>query len=110
MVSRPELTSVALAQDDTPYAGLETREIKALSPEEVEELLAGEGLGYALAAELNRYPGPREIARLEGEFRAAHLVAHLETRDVLTEGQVATYLRLRGYSGEHADPAHRHVE
>ena len=162
----------AVAQDPTPYAGFETREIKALSTEEIEGLLAGEGLGYALAAELNRYPGPRhtlafadsvglspeqrtrveaverrmreraialgreivdaegeldrlfasgsadatsveegtlEIARLEAGLRAAHLIAHLETRDVLTEGQVTTYVRLRGYSG-HPDPSHRHVD
>ena len=39
-------------------AGLTDRPIKALAPERVEELLAGRGAGYALAAELNHYPGP----------------------------------------------------
>jgi Spy/CpxP family protein refolding chaperone len=167
----------ATAQEEpSPYVGPETREIKALSPEQIEDLLAGEGLGYALAAELNHYPGPRhvlaladslelspaqrteveaigdrmrekaitlgqrmvdtetaldrlfasaeidagslerqvaEIARLEGELRAAHLTAHLETRSVLSEEQVAAYDRLRGYGAGHGEvpqggPQHQH--
>ena len=48
----------------SPYAGLEGRAIKALSPEETEQLLAGEGMGLALAAELNGYPGPRHVLEL----------------------------------------------
>lgn len=46
---------------DTPYAGLETREIKALSDERRDGLLTGQGLGYALSAELNGIPGPRHV-------------------------------------------------
>jgi HPt (histidine-containing phosphotransfer) domain-containing protein len=46
---------------ESPYTELMDREIKALSPERVEALLAGEGAGYALPAELNRYPGPRHV-------------------------------------------------
>jgi Spy/CpxP family protein refolding chaperone len=45
----------------SPYAGLETREIKALSPEQIADLKAGRGMGLALAAELNGYPGPRHV-------------------------------------------------
>jgi len=45
----------------SPYAGFLDREIKALSAEEIQGLLAGEGMGMALAAELNRYPGPRHV-------------------------------------------------
>lgn len=41
-----------------PYAGLQAREIKALSAEEVEGYRKGAGLGYAKPAELNSYPGP----------------------------------------------------
>ena len=40
------------------YAGQQSREIKALSEEEVGGYLAGAGMGFARAAELNRYPGP----------------------------------------------------
>lgn len=49
----------------SPYAGHEAREIKALSPEQIEGLLAGKGLGYAKAAELNGYPGPAHVLELE---------------------------------------------
>ena len=45
----------------SPYVDLQDRDIKALSPEEVESLLAGEGMGFALPAELNGYPGPRHV-------------------------------------------------
>jgi hypothetical protein len=41
-----------------PYAGQQSRDIKALSDEEVQGYLAGAGMGFARAAELNRYPGP----------------------------------------------------
>jgi Spy/CpxP family protein refolding chaperone len=37
------------------------RKIKALSEQEVEDYLSGKGLGYAKAAELNHYPGPRHV-------------------------------------------------
>ena len=50
---------------DAPYAGLDTREIKALAPERIDGLRAGEGLGYALAAELNDVPGPRHALDLD---------------------------------------------
>jgi Spy/CpxP family protein refolding chaperone len=142
------------------YAGEENREIKALSAEEVESYRSGTGMGFAKAAELNHYPGPkhvlelaseigldaaqkkeaqqiyeamhketvglgervvvaegaldalfaaatvdeaslarsvREIARLQGEVRLAHLKAHLATRSLLTAAQVTKYDALRGY-------------
>ncbi len=153
------LTSPA-GGEESPYVGLEGREIKALSGEEVEGLLAGEGMGLALAAELNGYPGPKhvlelaaelelsaeqragveaaweamheeavrlggmvldaerrldelfaagtatseelratleELAELGAALRHAHLAAHLETRSLLSDEQVAAYVRLRGY-------------
>lgn len=48
----------------SPYAGLQSRDIRALAPERVSDLLAGRGAGYALAAELNHYPGPRHVLEL----------------------------------------------
>jgi hypothetical protein len=54
----------ALQAQQTPYAGLERRAIKALSEERMAALMAGEGAGYALAAELNGYPGPRHVLDL----------------------------------------------
>jgi Spy/CpxP family protein refolding chaperone len=39
-----------------------------------------------------------EVHRLEGELAAAHLVAHLQTAQVLTAEQSAVYQQLRGYA------------
>ncbi|HEX8424203.1 MAG TPA: periplasmic heavy metal sensor, partial [Pyrinomonadaceae bacterium] len=152
----------ARQQQPSGYAGEERREIKSLSTEEVEQLLQGNGMGLAKAAELNHYPGPRhvldlggqleltpeqraatlatfermrgealslgrqivereraldamfakgeidegklraatsQIARLQGNLRAAHLAAHLEMRRLLSPAQVKKYDELRGYTG-----------
>jgi Spy/CpxP family protein refolding chaperone len=51
----------ALAQSQQPYAGLEVRSIKALSEQQIADLRAGRGMGLALAAELNGYPGPMHV-------------------------------------------------
>lgn len=62
--------SIASAQEHrSPYAGEEQREIKALSPDEVRGYLAGEGLGLAKAAEINRYPGPLHVLKLAEQLR-----------------------------------------
>src|SRR6266571_7104008 len=55
------LTSAAAANAQTPYAGLQARPIKALSEQQVADLQAGRGMGLALAAELNGYPGPSHV-------------------------------------------------
>jgi Spy/CpxP family protein refolding chaperone len=157
-----DATATTANASRSPYVGEENRTIKALSAEDVQALLAGEGHGYAKAAELNHYPGPAhvldladelglsddqreqveairdamkedavrlgsmvvdaeadldalfasgeadasrvealtlEIGQLEGELRAVHLNAHLETRALLTHEQVMRYDELRGYSG-----------
>lgn len=46
----------------SPYTGEQAREIKALSADEVNAYLNGQGAGLAKAAELNRYPGPLQRA------------------------------------------------
>ena len=51
-------TAGAQHHGHSPYAGQQSRDIKALSEAEVKQLLEGAGIGYAKAAELNRYPGP----------------------------------------------------
>jgi hypothetical protein len=56
----PEATS--------PYAGEETRTIKALSEQDIDGYLSGEGMGLARAAELNHYPGPRHVLALADEL------------------------------------------
>ena len=56
--------AVGWAQAHQPYSGLETRSIKALSDQQVADLKAGRGMGLALAAELNGYPGPVHVLEL----------------------------------------------
>ena len=51
----------ASAQSQQPYAGLQTRPVKALSEQQIADLKAGRGMGLALAAELNGYPGPMHV-------------------------------------------------
>lgn len=53
--------AVATAQHQQPYAGLQERPLKALSSEQIADLKAGRGMGLALAAELNGYPGPIHV-------------------------------------------------
>ncbi len=52
------------AQMPQPYAGLQTRPIKALSEQQIADLKQGRGMGLALAAELNGYPGPIHVLEL----------------------------------------------
>lgn len=54
----------SLAESHQPYAGLEGRSIKALSEQQIADLRAGRGMGLALAAELNGYPGPIHVLEM----------------------------------------------
>lgn len=53
----------------TPYAGMQLRPIKALSEQQVSDLNGGRGMGMALAAELNGYPGPSHVLELAGQLQ-----------------------------------------
>jgi hypothetical protein len=151
------------AGQPSPYTEHAEREIKALSAEEIDRFLSGQGMGLALPAELNGYPGPKHVlelaaelglteeqrdavsgvydpmirqaidlggkiveaerrldvlfagaeatpealraaldhlATLQAALRYTHLHAHLETKALLTEAQVARYTHLRGYAAE----------
>lgn len=50
------------------YVDEQGRQIKALSAERVAGLKAGRGLGYAKAAELNGYPGPKHVLELADDL------------------------------------------
>jgi len=54
---------------EAPPAGQPTRAIKALSAEDISALLKGEGMGFAKAAELNGYPGPRHVLDLDAQLK-----------------------------------------
>jgi hypothetical protein len=53
--------AVPCQAETQPYAGLETRAVKSLSDKQIADLRAGRGMGLALAAELNGYPGPSHV-------------------------------------------------
>jgi Spy/CpxP family protein refolding chaperone len=73
-----------------PYAGLEQRPLKALSAQEVADLEAGRGMGFALAAELNGYPGPSHVLELAEalDLTAAQRRATEALHAAMTEGAV----------------------
>ena len=62
----------ALAQDHqhkhAPYAGMQTRIVKALTDQQIADLRGGRGMGLALAAELNGYPGPLHVLELGAQL------------------------------------------
>ena len=62
--SVPALAQHRHAPAASRYAGFERREVKALSDQQVADLKAGRGMGYALPAELNGYPGPSHVLEL----------------------------------------------
>ena len=48
---------------------MQTRTIKALSDQHIGDLKAGRGMGLALPAELNGYPGPVHVLELADQLR-----------------------------------------
>ena len=72
------LCGVAVAQhqhqrhhqhDNTPYAGMQHRALKALSDQQLADLRAGRGMGLALVGELNGYPGPLHALELADQLQ-----------------------------------------
>ena len=63
------LATSAFSQQESPYAGQQTRAIKALSASEVQDLHSGTDMGLAKAAELNGYPGPMHVLDLQRRLR-----------------------------------------
>src|SRR5213083_3029578 len=67
-------STAALAQHQhqpaaSPYSGFEQRPIKALSAQQIADLRAGRGMGLALPAELNGYPGPSHVLELAAQLQ-----------------------------------------
>jgi len=52
----------------SPYHGQEGRAVKSLADEEIADLLAGRGAGFAKAAELNGVPGPLHLLEMKDEI------------------------------------------
>ncbi|WP_368416400.1 hypothetical protein [Falsiroseomonas sp.] len=76
------------ANTPSPYAGMTDRPIRTLSAEQQADLLAGRGMGFALAAELNGWPGPAHVIELAGamQLTPAQLAA---TQRLMAEMQAA---------------------
>jgi Spy/CpxP family protein refolding chaperone len=69
MLAAGAAAALAQGQPASPYVPLQGRELKAVSPERVAGLLEARGLGYALTAELNSYPGPMHVLELAEPLR-----------------------------------------
>jgi hypothetical protein len=78
----------ALASAPSPYADMADRPIRALSAEQQADFLAGRGMGLALAAELNGWPGPAHVIELAEpmQLTPAQLAA---TQRLMAEMQAA---------------------
>jgi len=82
-------------------AGMQTRPIKALSEQQVADLGAGRGMGLALAAELNGYPGPSHVLELADRLElSADQRARVQTLfDSMEERGVADRCKIAGAGG-----------
>jgi Spy/CpxP family protein refolding chaperone len=89
---------MASAQMQQPYAGLDARQIKSLSEQQISDLQNGRGMGLALAAELNGYPGPAHVLELadklglsaEQKARISELFAAMKAEAVPLGEQLIT--------------------
>lgn len=79
-----------------------------------QQIVAKESDLEALYASQNANPentqrAVQELANLQGQFRLAHLNAHLSMKEVLSPQQVESYDHVRGYDGTKPAPqGHRH--
>lgn len=94
----------------SPYAGMEMRQLEALSAEQdLNRLFAQREISREVLESATR-----EIARLAGELRAVHFQAHLEMAEILSAEQRHAYAAYRGYdrdsmpSGHH--PGRHHLQ
>lgn len=76
----------------TPYAGQQARNIKALSPQEMQDLIDGKGMGLAKAAELNSYPGPMHVLELAQALQLSDAQRDATTRLMATHKDEARAL------------------
>lgn len=95
-------SGAALAQATAPYAGQHRQPIKALTPSEIDDLLAGRGMGLAKAAELNSFPGPAHALDLADALglSAGQRAAIGEIRARMSEQAMALGRRLIGLEAD----------
>ncbi len=90
------------ANPPSPYSGMETRTVKALSDEQIADLEAGRGMGLALAAELNGYPGPSHVLELAEALGLTSEQA-TRTRELLGQMKAETIPLGKGLIKEEAE-------
>lgn len=78
--------AMSVATADSPYAGQEHRTIKSISPQDIEALKNGEGMGFAKLAELNHYPGPKHVLDLAQQLSLTPMQV-AETRALFNDMQ-----------------------
>ena len=115
LIAGASLSAMATAQHAEPYAGQELREIKALSADDIDDLLAGRGWGLAKPAELNGYPGPAHVIELAEELaldeaQLASVNGIFERMQAKAQEIGARYVRAEGaiealFAGGGAEPA-----
>jgi len=66
--TQPTNNPTATPVPTSPYVPLLDSPIRGLNPDEILELETGAGAGFARAAELNGYPGPRHILDLQSKL------------------------------------------
>ena len=67
-----------------PYSGMQNRDIKALSEQQIEGFRAGKGMATAMPAELNGYPGPLHVLELASKLGLTS-EQEAETKKLYTE-------------------------
>ena len=96
--------SVESLAQPTSYTGQHTRDIKALSPTDIESYLLGQGMGLAKAAELNHYPGPKHVLELAEAL-------HLSADQVIQTQAIFNAMRQEAIQlGHHLVQAERHLD
>lgn len=64
----PAAASSEATPTPSAYRDLLDTEIRGIGPETIEDYLTGKGMGLALPAELNNYPGPRHVLDLAADL------------------------------------------
>jgi len=64
----PAITESETTPTPSAYRELLSSEIRGIDPDTIEGYLTGAGLGFALPAELNGYPGPRHVLDLASDL------------------------------------------
>ena len=99
------MLAATAANAQTPYGGMQTRPIKALSEQQVADLGAGRGMGLALAAELNGYPGPSHVLELADRLELS-ADQRARIKGLFDSMKAEAVPLLRGSTGSNSSVAH----